>query len=208
MSVRVSRPGMTLLEVIVALTVTASALAAGAGTLGFLSDRQATSSAPALASAHAMRTSLRSWLEAATLTTEGDAELRGVHVSRAGGNTASRDELTFLTRATTPLGSAGTVVHLYITDPADSLHGVVAELRPWRAAGASMLIPLATDATGLRIRYLPSTAVPSDWRTDWVTKNVLPVAFRFEVQFPSVDQASSAHALLAVPLTVVLTERR
>ncbi len=206
---RSSRSGMTLLEVIVALSVTATALAAGAGTLGFLSDRQATSAGPALASAHAVRTSLRNWLAAATLTTEGDAELRGVHASLGGdASAASKDELTFLTRATTPLGSTGTIVHLYVIGGADSLRGIVAELRPWRSAGSSMVIPLATDAIGLRIRYLSSTAAQGDWRTDWVTRNVLPAAFRLEAQFPSLDQPSSARALLAVPITVVLAERR
>src|SRR5258706_9118611 len=103
---------MTLLEVIVALSITATALAAGAGTLGFLSDRQATSAGPALASAHPVRTSLRNWLAAATLTTEGDAELRGAHACPGGdASPASKDALTSLTRATTPLCSTASIAH-------------------------------------------------------------------------------------------------
>ena len=74
---------MTLLEVIVALTVAGAALAAGAAVLGFLTDQQARTGAQAITSASAVRSTMRLWVSEARLSTQGDAEFRGVPEGRS-----------------------------------------------------------------------------------------------------------------------------
>ncbi len=205
------RRGMTLLEVIVALTVAGAALVAGAAVLGFLTDQQSRSGTQAVASAHAVRTTLREWTAAARLTTEGDAEFRGVPAPSS--RDSSTDELTFLTSATTQIAPAGTQVYLHLKAPGvdtSQPHGLVAELTPWRTAGTPVVVSLAPDATGFRVRYLGSVFGRRAWQTSWISTSVLPVAVELRVLFDTgatgADRA--AHALLALPMTIPLAGRR
>ncbi len=192
--------GMTLLEVIVALTVAGAALATGAAVLGFLTDQQAQSGAQAIASAHAVRTSIREWTAAAQLTTEGDAEFRGA------------DELSFVTAAPTDASPVGTHVRFYMKAAgrdSSQLHGLVAELTPWRQNGAPVVVELAADAIGYRVRYLGSLVGVRTWQPSWISTSVLPVAVELRVLFDSTKgPRSAAHALLSVPMTIPLVARR
>lgn len=192
---------MTLLEVIVALAVAGAALAAGAAVLGFLTDQQERSGALPVASANAVRSTLRDWLAGAQLTTQGDAEFRGASSSRMM-NTAT-DELTFVTSSPTPLGETGTIVHLHMTPK-----GLVADLTPWRGGGRPSTVALAPDATGLRIRYLGSIYGDRRWERTWATTSVLPVAAEITMQFDGASGDRAAHALLGVPITVEFGNRR
>ena len=219
MSLR-QRRGMTLLEVIVALTVAGGALAAGAAVLGFLTDQQERTGAQAVLSAHAVRTTMREWTAAARLATEGDAEFRGTPTSRAMGasltsaaNDDAADELTFVTSAPTEIAPAGTQVHIYMKragSDSTQAHGLVAELTPWRHAGAPVIIELAPDAVGFQARYLGSIFGRRIWQPSWISTSVLPMAVELRVLFDtsaaSPDRA--AHALLGLPMTIPLAARR
>ncbi len=202
------RTGMTLLEVIVALTVAGGALAAGAAVLGFLTDQQARSGTQAIVSAHAVRSTIRDWASAARLTTEGDAEFRGIAAARTMRG-PTEDELTFITSAPTELAPAGTQVRIYMK-PAEAdtaqLHGLVAELTPWRNSGPSVTMSLAPDATGFHARYLGSIFGRRLWQSSWISTSVLPVAVEFRVLFDTttVSPDKAAHALLALPMTIPL----
>ena len=213
--------GMTLLEVIVALTVAGAALAAGAAVLGFLTDQQSRTGAQAIASAHAVRTTLRDWTAAARLTTEGDAEFRGLAASRMGRfSLAPSDsdqtdaELTFVTSAPTEIAPAGTQVHIYMKaragDDTSRMHGLVAELTPWRRLGAPMLVSLAPEATGFQARYLGSLFGRRAWQSSWISTSVLPVAVELRVLFDTsaVSPDRAAHSLLALPMTIPLAARK
>jgi hypothetical protein len=185
---------MTLLEVIVALTVAGAALAAGAAVLGFLTDQQDRSGAQSLVSAHAVRTTLRDWTAAARLTTEGDAEFRGTN------------EISFITSAPTDIAPAGTQVHIHMKEKG----GLVAELTPFRRAGASVVVSLAPEATGFQARYLGSVFGRRVWQSSWISTSVLPAAVEMCIQFDTnaVTTERAAHALLALPMLVPVGARR
>jgi prepilin-type N-terminal cleavage/methylation domain-containing protein len=207
-----NRRAMTLLEVVVALTIAGAALAVGATALGFLTDQQNRTGTQAVTSANTVRTSLRDWIAEARLTTNGDAEFRGIASSRAM-QAGEDDELTFVTSAPTHIGSLGTIVHLYIAHgERDSLRGLVAELRPWRFAGAPAIVSLAPEATGFQARYLASLHGPHDWQKGWTSTSVLPAAVQLRITF---DRASTsdtidraAQSLLAIPMTIPLAWRQ
>lgn len=209
---RRARGAMTLLEVIVALTVAGAALVAGASVLGFLTDQQDRAGAQPVASTRAVRTALRDWISQARLTTEGDAEFRGASstgLRDAGGR--SSDEVTFVTSAPTPMGTSGTIVHLYV-QRTDSAPGLVAELRPWRRGGSVAIVPLAPGARGLKIRYLGSVYEQHAWMSQWVSTSVLPAAIELRVQFDSTGAQTlrdrAAESLAGVPMTIPIGVRR
>ncbi len=210
-----SRTGMSLLEVIVALTVAGAALAAGAAVLGFLVDQQNRTGAQGITSASAVRFTMRSWTSDVMLTTAGDAEFRGTPDGYVPGSTmiASRNEsrdgeLTFLTIAPTEVAPAGTRVHMHM----QARGGLVAELVPWRRNGPPMVVSLAPDATGFRVRYLSSLYGRPEWQDSWVSTSVLPAAVELRIVFDSTASAEpvdrAAHALLSLPMTVPLAGRR
>ena len=213
--------GMTLLEVIVALTVAGAALAAGAAVLGFLTDQQNRTGAQSIVSANAVRSAMRTWMAEARLSTEGDAEFRGTPEGRAreAAMFAARDEsrdadLTFVTVAPTEASPSGTQVRIHIVTTSDTaqMHGLVAELTPWRRTGAPVRVLLAAEATGFRARYLASLYGRPLWQDSWVSTSVLPAAVELRVVFDTTANPErtdrAAHALLALPMTIALAGRR
>jgi hypothetical protein len=216
---------MTLLEVSVALAIAGAALASGAAVLGFLADQNARPASDALVAASAVRATLRDWTSQARLATEGDAELRG----RPGGASVSRalagapatqslahddesDELEFVTAAPTEVSPTGTIVWLHVVrDPSVPVHGLVAELRPWRRNGTPVSRVLDADVTSLRVRYLSSLFGQRGWIDSWVSTSVLPAAVELRIGFDSTTastDASAAHALLGTPMLVPLASRQ
>lgn len=219
MSARI-RQGMTLLEVVVALTVAGAALAAGAGVLGFLVDQQERAGAQQIASASVVRETMRDWILAARLTTEGDAEFRGARTAE-GAMVPSDDggdsDMSFVTGAPTRLspagGEAGTRVRIYMErGESAGIRGLVAELTPWRRPGAPVVVSLAPDATGFEARYLASLFGRRIWLKSWVSGSVLPAAVELRVRFDSTAKrphdARAAQALLSLPITMALGARR
>lgn len=215
-----SRRGMTLLEVIVALTVAGAALAAGAAVLGFLTDQQSRTGAQGITSASAVRSTMRLWTSEARLSTEGDAEFRGVPDGRS---TVTRlvlahddrdAELTFITVAPTDVSPSGTQVHIHIQKTADSTHarGLVAELTPWRRAGAPVIVSLAPNAVAFHARYLSSLFGKPVWQDSWISTSVLPAAVEIRVAFDTTSNAQpndrAAQSLLSLPMTIALAARR
>jgi hypothetical protein len=206
---------MTLLEVSVALTIAGAALASGAAVLGFLTDQQARSGTQAIASASVVRQTIRSWTSQARLATEGDAEFRG-RATGASSSTMHRedssDELSFVTSAATPVSETGTIVRLYVSSGDSATgRGLMAELRPWRHAGPPMMIPVAPDAVGLRVRYLASLSSQRNWLDSWVTTSVLPAAMELRIVYDSTTvrgEERAARALLSTPLLVALAARQ
>ena len=210
MNARRARNGMTLLEVIVALTVAGAALAAGASVLGFLTDQQNRSGAQAVSSAHAVRSALRNWVADAQLSTQGDADFRA---APRGARLEHDDEFTFVTSAPTDVARTGTIVRLYVEHATtDSVRGLIAELRPWRKEGAARRMSLAPAATGLSVRFLPSQFGNRKWETRWATSPVLPAAVELVVRFDTTHASGTndlaAQSLLAIPMTIALGAHR
>lgn len=210
-----TRRGMTLLEVTVALAIAGTALVAGATVLGFLADRSARPATAPVVTASAVRGTLRDWLSETRLATQGDAEFRGrpSGSQRAGTRTSQADdELTFVTAAPTEVSAMGTIVRLHVARGGDpSARGLVAELRPWRRAGAPVTRMVAPDVTGLRARYLSSLFGQRSWLESWVSTSVLPAAVEIRIRFDSAttsDTTRAGRALLAEPLMIPLGARR
>lgn len=197
------------MEVVVALAVAGAALAAGATVLGFLVDQQSRPGIQSIAAASAVRTTLRTWTSYARLTTEGDAEFRGTS-STHGGDSAN-GELTFVTTASTDVAPAGTQVHVHMQRDSADVHGLVAELTPFRTRGTPMTIALAPDATGLQVRYLGSVFGQRVWQPSWISRSVLPAAVEIRIRFDAATVApadAAARALLAMPMLIPLAARR
>ncbi|CAN5426211.1 hypothetical protein BH09GEM1_BH09GEM1_40490 [soil metagenome] len=199
---------MTLLEVVVALTVAGAALATGATVLGFLTDQQSRRGVESISAAAAVRGTLRAWVSQSRLTTEGDAEFRG---AIAGWRDTAGADLAFITTARTSVAEAGTRVRIHMQRDSAGTRGLVAELTPFRARGAPMVVALAPDAAGFEVRYLGSVVTRQQWQSSWISTSVLPAAVELRVRFDSTltDAADrAAHALLGEPMRIALGGRR
>jgi prepilin-type N-terminal cleavage/methylation domain-containing protein len=198
-----SRAGMTLLELIIALTISALAMTAGYAAFGMLVDRrkQVAEATDGIARAAAMRRSLEDWLAGAHLTVEENGPtFRGVDGVF---DRRSDDDVTFLTNAPTPLGSAETIVHLYIVhDSAAPAHGLVAEFSEWGGAGtATSRAVIDERVTSLDAEYLSGLLGERKWLPSWISSSVLPAGIRLTL---GAAKGDSLAPLLRVPVLVPL----
>jgi prepilin-type N-terminal cleavage/methylation domain-containing protein len=174
------RRGLTLIELLVALTITGLVMAMGYGALSTMVDHRARvmTATDAISSAAAKRRMLVGWLRGARLTIEGDATFEGLH-----GVDEDRpdDALTFVTNAPTPLGSDETIVHVYIDrDDKTPERGLTVTLAD-RKGGVARRIEVDPHATGLDIRYLSGLFGKRAWLESWVSTTVLPSGVRMTV---------------------------
>lgn len=196
-----ARSGVTLLELIVALTVTGLVLSVGYAALGTLRDRRESlrTTTTAVARATALRTTLREWLTGAELTIEEDAvDFRGLDgVTRE----VADDELRFRTSTASPLAPAGTTIRLFI-DRSDStpVRGLVAELQEEPRA-PRRLLELHPDVGALDLRYLSSLGTSEQWSESWISMTLLPAAVELRL---SRAAPAALDPLLELPLLVPL----
>jgi prepilin-type N-terminal cleavage/methylation domain-containing protein len=199
----ISRRGLTLIELLVALTITGMVMSAGYGALSTMVDHRTRimTATDAATSAAAKRRMLIGWLRGARLDVDGNAKFEGLH-----GVEEDRpdDALTFLTNAPTPLGSNETEVRVYIDrDHKTRERGLTVALSD-RKGGATRRIEVDPRATSLDIRYLSGMFGARAWLESWVSTSVLPSAVRLTV---ASEQPDSLPALLrpaiVVPLGVV-----
>lgn len=196
----ICRRGLTLIELLVALTITGLVMSAGYGALSVMVDRRAHLMAETnqIANAAAKRRFLVNMLKGARLTVEGDATFEGLQ-----GEDGDRpdDALTFMTNAPTPLGTQETIVRLYVDrDEKTPESGVTVELRD-RKAGVPQRIEIDPHATGLQIRYLSGVFGQRAWLESWVSTTVVPSAVMLTL---SNEQPDSLVALLRPPMVVRL----
>ena len=199
----ICRRGLTLIELLVALTITGMVMTAGYGALSTMVDHRTRvmTATDAVASAAAKRRMLVRWLRGTRLTIEGDATFEGLH--GVDGDQPD-DALTFVTNAPTPLGSGETLVRVFIDrDDKTSERGLTVALSD-RKGGPVRRIEVDAHATALDIRYLSGLFGNRTWLESWVSTTVLPSAVRLIV---SSQQRDSLPALLrpaiVVPLGVV-----
>jgi len=194
---------LTLIELLVALTITGLMMGSGYGALSVMVDHRARvmAATDAVASAAAKRRMLTGWLRGARLTIEGDATFEGLH-----GVDEDRpdDALTFVTNAPTPLGVTETVVHVYIDrDDKTPERGLTVTLTD-RKGGVSRRIEVDPRATGLDIRYLSGLFGKRAWLESWVSTTVLPSAVRLIASSEPPDSLPSLlRPAIVVPLGVV-----
>jgi hypothetical protein len=174
-------------------------LMAGLAALTTVQDRseQARAVAAGALEVAAVRATLIEWLSTAELS----AQELGVSFS---GQDAEEqdldwDELTFPTRARTPLRTPLTAVRLYIdSDPETPESGLVAEL-VGRIGGEPSRLELVPQAVGLLIRYLPDIDGPVEWAESWVNQVQLPRAVELTIVE---DPEAPLPPLLKMPIRV------
>ena len=200
-----NRSGMTLMELIVALTVTGMALSMGYGAFSSLVDNRSrvTEATAATARAAAIRSSLSAWLEGARVTGQPDAAqfrgLDGVYQN------LPDDELWFLTTSDTPLETNETIMRLFVDRDADTPEqGLVAAVTEWRGV-ASSVVQIDSTVTGLDMRYLSSALGTRQWLPSWISATLLPTAVEIELTAPA---DLPLHPLLEMPMLVVVRGER
>ena len=210
------RSGVTLMELIVALTITGLMAAAGTATFGSIIDSKRLlrdSTADAEHSA-ALRETLNSWMMSATFQIQqggvpGGA--RGV-APRAGGNltattrtpngaeavtaaAASGDEATFTTQAPNPANAPNARMRLFVdSDDATPEHGLTLE---YQASTQAPLRRQQLDSTvlAMRVEYLDSRT--SRWFAASQAATIRPSAVRISLM-PA--EGATISALLQLPL--------
>jgi hypothetical protein len=196
---------MTLIELVVALTITGLVMTSGYAAFSTMADRRAAAirSMDEVESAAAVRSTLAEWLTGTELTIEDDdVVFRGLDGVRDG---LPDDELSFRTNATTGTGRASSKIRLFIErNDSTPERGLVAsvEIEPTRTR---RLIELEPSVTSLEIRYLSGLHGTRDWGTSWVSTTVLPLGV--EVRLGG-GPSDSLLPLLRLPLLVALERAR
>lgn len=197
------RAGMTLIELVVALTITGAAIASGYEAYATIADHRsiAAERADSIGRAFVLRATLIGWLSDARLTVEEDeAVFRAVDGERRlGRGDAPTSDLVFLTSARSPVGNRGTVVHLFVAHDSGG-NGLTADLSEWRGRRTRRLM-LEPSIDGLSIEFLSDLGKGSEATTSWVSSTILPAAVR--LRFSS-SRPGVLAPLLQLPLTVRL----
>jgi prepilin-type N-terminal cleavage/methylation domain-containing protein len=192
-----NRPGMTLVEVLVGLSVAGLAISAGYGALGFLTDRttQLRDASHEIARAAAVRRSLVQWTAGARLVADGTgAPFQGIDGRH---DDLEDDMVSFYTTSSTPLEADGSIVRFFMDRDDDTPEqGLVAEfLDP--ATRHMQRIEIEPGITGLELRFLSGIAGDDRWLPSWVSTSVLPrgIEFTLHSSDPDLPDQLVAHPL-------------
>jgi len=196
-----TRPGMTLVELLVGITIAGLAISAGYGALAFVTragNRELLTSIAKQRDA-AVRQSIEEWLSGARL----EPETNGIPFQGVDGYAGdfADDEVTFLTTAPTPLDEPETIIRLRIDrDNATAETGLVAELAG-RYGTRHARIEVLPEAAGLELRFL--SGIPGDdrWLPSWISRTVLPRGIELTLQGAT---AEAVPAMLGFPIRAPL----
>lgn len=195
------RWGFTLVEVVVGLAVGGIVVLAGFAALAAVQDRSAhaAQATTRILEAATVRTTVVHWLSAARLQSgELGVEFEGLDAREHG---LEWDELTFVTQADTPVDMPVVAVRLFIdTDPTTPEQGLAAEL-VGRLIDEPLVMELAPDAIGLRIRYLPALDGTVEWAESWAGMGQLPPGLEITLVE---DPATPLPPLLRYPILVAM----
>lgn len=196
-----TRRGVTLLELIVGLTITALVLTAGFASVAAIGDRRGQLEAVMDAVAHDAnaRAELIAWVAGASLLAEeGGPQFRGLDGVR--GNTPD-DQLTFLTTSHTPLGSGYVLVRLYVDrSEATPERGLTAAFAEWRGTTTTR-VEIDPRVQGLDIRYLSSIQFRQGWLPSWISSTLMPAGVELR---PLPAMGDTLPPLLRLPILVPL----
>lgn len=199
------RRGMTVLELLVALTVTGLAASIGAATLALLTDRRAPllETSSAAENAAAARRTMIDWIEgahAAPSPFSGNAPAVFQLLDRTMQGQA-RDELLFTTSASTPLGTGDALVRLYVAvDERATRHGLMAELSE-HPGGTVVHVQLDSTVTELDVRCLTDLVGTRRWVPSFLSSQVVPRGVELRLRS---SRPEALHPLLRLPIRVVV----
>ena len=204
-----TRPGLTALELIVGLAVTALAAGIGTATLGLLVDRRAPLLEPAgeVARAAAVRRTLVDWLEGAhgSLSPFAGSAFASFQLLDRARDGRPADELLIATSAETPLGAGETLVRLYVdADERTPERGLVAELSA-RPGGAAMILVLDSAVATLDARCLTGLPGGRQWLTGYLSSEAVPRGIELRL---GAARGERIAPLLALPIRVALEAGR
>jgi len=197
------RAGMTLVELVVAMTIATAAILSGYRAYAAISDRRlvAIARADAVARAFNTRALLASWLSNARLTIEEDEVVfRSVDDARRRGRDEPPEaDIVFLTSAPSPVSRHGTIVHLFVARDS-GVHGLTAELSEWRGRRSTTL-QLDPSIGGLAIDFASVFGAQQRTASSWVSSTLLPATVRLRF-FPR--RSDTLALLLRLPLSIRL----
>jgi prepilin-type N-terminal cleavage/methylation domain-containing protein len=198
---RAPRPGFTLVELLVAMVVSALVL-----TIAFRSISIAADSTARLREEQrvAMRGSvaraqLDAWLRGATLL-DGTEAFVGTHASQPDG--PPRDELTFAVADGGVLWPGPRRIRLWIGGGPAALLAELVALDGQSTVHAETLA-VAPGAFGMRLRYRGRFGRHEAWAGEWASTRMLPRAVELRL-FSASGTAESLAPILAVPFLVPL----
>lgn len=196
----IPRRGTSLLEAVVAISITATLALIGLEALRMLADGSVRLRYSTRDVVHAATTRrlLRTWLENASVFEAGGEPFQGTHRDH---RSLPDDELSFLTTAPTPIGHGLVLVRLFIDrDIGTPERGLVAEFRQSGGVDASRL-ELVADADAVRFRYFTDLLGEPRWIETWTSSVLLPHAILLEL---SPGRGARLDPLLALPLTAIV----
>ena len=158
-----ARPGMTLMELVVALVVTGMVAALGAATFNTVIDNRALAreGTYTVTSAAATRALLVAWMSSGRITAQAERAPTATSLNLADDD----DALLVVATTSTPISSGQTVVHLFIDrDDATPEKGLVAELQSLDVTSREVqttvtrLVQLDSSVNGMLVEYLDEQA--------------------------------------------------
>lgn len=187
---------MTLLELVVALAVGGTALAAGGAVFATLVDRRIALLADADATARALaaRRTLVSWVSQLRTDYSSDGALTGAHgTQRTAAGTLADDALSVVTMA----DGTPQQVRLFV-DRSLEPSALVAELTA--ADALTHRLVLASDIVGFEVTYLTAAFGHSEWRRSWGGA-LRPLAVQMQLR---ARDGVALPAPLQLPITIPL----
>jgi prepilin-type N-terminal cleavage/methylation domain-containing protein len=201
-----SRRGFTLVELLVALVVSALVVSVAFRAVTVATDATARmrEDRHGALRAGAARAQLDLWLRAATFL-DGAEPFVGQRGAQRDG--PPLDELTFAVADAGALRPGPRRVHLWIgRDSAGLRSGLLAELTALSGhdAIAAETLVVAPTAAGLRLRYRGRFAGREGWAGEWASSTLLPAAIELRLLPASGSTRAPLPPILEVPLTVPL----
>ena len=194
------RRGFTIVELVVALTLSGIVALAAIGAMGVATDASARLRADRRLATSGLtaRAQLAGWLRSATLL-QGTEPFVG---TRRAGAESRLDELTFAVADGGALHPGPRRLRLLVDrDPATPVDGLVAELSPLRGASTRTdTVEIAPGVVGLALRYRAGAPARTGWVERWSSTRELPAAVELRLRPATTDATAKGSALLGVPL--------
>jgi len=156
-----NRSGMTLVELLVAITITGVLLSAAYTAYGAIADinKRTSREYRALQKQTAIRRTIEDWL----MSAKSDSAGHGFEIVEDGHDGNGNDQIHFDVTRADPFFTRAARIALYIDhDPATPETGLVASLRD-RANGMSQTVEIAPEADALELTMLPVSGSHDTW---------------------------------------------